>query len=178
MLDCLTNWLADWLPGRLNECQTAWPTEWRVEQCGFDLPALKSVSEIKSILIRHSNQLDSSRLNSSLGLRVMCEVCGKWQLIKNKAKAAAGSQNFKTNLWTFYEYPNVHWHQLKWMQWNCVDPKLVLITSSNSSSHIICPGILMFNLEMFFFFRHGPSNVRVLALVGPISFNKKYFNKL
>lgn len=57
----------------------------------------KSVREIKSILIRHSNQLDSTRLSSVQlgsvrGVRLMCAVCGKWQLIKNKA--AAGSQNF------------------------------------------------------------------------------------
>lgn len=46
---------------------TAKVNEWRVEQCRFDLPekkTLKSVSEIKSILIRHSHQLDSLRFDS------------------------------------------------------------------------------------------------------------------
>lgn len=61
----MNDWVIDWLNDWMNDWQSDRPTKrvaCRTMRLWFK--TLKSVSEIKSILIRHSNQLSSAQLNS------------------------------------------------------------------------------------------------------------------
>lgn len=174
----LTDWQTDGLSGVSNNaaliCQPA---------------SQKSVREIKSILIRHSNQLDSSRLNSTqLNSVQLGSPRLHWES-KSCVRSVASGSWLKTKppraLKLYIQMPHraLTPIEMNAMELCCPPPAQCRpLQSQTAATAMLRHFNVQFQLEFFFFGACGTGRVLGVVMsalfVGPISFNKKYFHKL